>query len=469
MKKIILTSILLFVSVINSQTLVVDEKFKENNYPIAYNFLPNLNRLVIQKGKNSPENIDKTIKNIFSYDSDGFVETLIKNEEYSNCIFSPIENTFLLTYPSKLEDKTKQYKIIANGKSAIFNKSDEYYQYFNDEYEFSVLNQENNENINLEKDNIFLSVTNLVTRENKKIKLNKLDIWRLKNSGTTNYSNDLTFGVRVNEYKIGFVTKSIAKDYKSSVLYRNIFSYNGYAMDDFAYKIQIPNKNLIYSNNGGGYIYTNPQTGDTYISDLAINNFVVDSKTEEVYVYGLFGESAKNASNISNKPTGFYVFKFDKTGNKIWELVENINDKEDFNANQNVTNIKLNFTIRNKHVLFSITTVNEKKGYLHYAFLDKETGNISKTKKINFNVSTVNTTILDDKFVKSYFNKDNVVNKNLDLDGLIAQEDNLVFANYLNSLQISKKLFLKTFYAKNGIWLLETDNTEYFKINFFKE
>ena len=160
---------------------------------------------------------------------------------------------------------------------------------------------------------------------------------------------------------------------------------------------------------------------------------------------------------------------FDKSGNKIWESVQTINDESDFNANQNVTNLKLSLTIRDEKMLLSITSPSEKKGYIQYSFINKMTGNVIKFNKIGFNVSAENKAISSGKFINSYFNNIGYEKKALDSEGLIAQENNLLFSNYLNTIQNNQKLFFKTFYAKNGIWLLETDNTGYFKTSFFKE
>ena len=468
MKKYIIVLLLLFTSLVNSQTIVFEEKFIDNNFPVGYNFLPNRNRLVIQKGNYVASSTNKIIKNIYSFDNDGFFEKIIENEALTNCIFSPTENAFIVSETSKTQEKTDQFKLVINSKSSPFFKMNENFQYFNDDYEFSILNQDNKGNVNFEKDQLSLSVTDIVTRENEKFAMKKPDLARIIGDNFAKY-NDLSFGIRVNEYNFGLITKAIAKDYKSATLYRTIYSYGGVILNDFAYKVDFQYKNLIYSNNGGGYIYTNPQSGDTYVSDLTINNFVIDQKTEEVYVYGLFGKNAKSSSNITNEPLGFYVFKFDKSGNKIWESVQTINDKSDFNANQNITNLKLSLTIRDEKMLLSITSPSEKKGYIQYSFINKITGNIIKLNKIGFNVFNENKASSSGKFINSVFNNIGYEKKALDSEGLIAQENNLLFSNYLNTIQNNQKLFFKTFYAKNGIWLLETDNTGYFKTSFFKE
>ena len=88
---------------------------------------------------------------------------------------------------------------------------------------------------------------------------------------------------------------------------------------------------------------------------------------------------------------------------------------------------------------------------------------------LNFSVSNENKVASNSKFVNSYYNNIGYEKKGIDIDGLIAQDDNLLFSNYMNSIQNNQNLFFKTFYSKNGIWLLETDNIGYFKVLFFKE
>ena len=109
MKNSIIVSLLLFMGLANAQTIVLEEKFKDNNYPIGYNFLPNKNRLVIQKGNYVASSTNKIIKNIYSFDSDGFFEKIIENEALTNCIFSPTENAFIVSETSKTQEKTDQF------------------------------------------------------------------------------------------------------------------------------------------------------------------------------------------------------------------------------------------------------------------------------------------------------------------------------------------------------------------------
>ena len=207
--------LLLFVGLVNAQTVVLEEKFIDKNFPVGYNFLPNKNRLVIQKGNYVASSTNKIIKNIYSFDNDGFFEKLIENEALTNCIFSPTENAFIVSETSKTEQKTDQFKLVINGKSSPFFKMNENFQYFNDDYEFSILNQDNKGDINFEKDQLSLSVTDIVTRENQNFTMKKPDLARIIGDNFAKY-NDLSFGIRVNEYNFSLITKAIAKSFNTT-------------------------------------------------------------------------------------------------------------------------------------------------------------------------------------------------------------------------------------------------------------
>jgi hypothetical protein len=467
-KKYYLFVLLLTVFVAKSQTTIVEEKFIENEFPIGYNFLPNKNRMVIQKGNTIKDAPNKLLHSLFSYNTEGFSERIIEKANFMNCIFSPTENSFFVSEFSKTNPFGDQYKLYVDGTPSGFIKNFESFQYFNDNYQFSIVNKNFKENVDFEDDALFLNRTRINSRENVKIKIDKPDLKRIKGDNFTNYANKITFGIRVNDSIFGLVSKSISKDYKSSILYRTNYNYDGKMIEDFAYKIQVPNKFLIYSNNGGGVINTNSKTGDTYMSDLAIHNFVVDKTTQEVYVYGLFGENAKSASNIINEPNGLYVFKFDKTGKKIWESIQAITDKKDFNTSQNITNLKLNLMVRNQNVLVAVSSENDKKGYIQYVVLDNVAGSKTKGNKIIYEVDTNSNNVSIYKDFLSSNNKTSIVNKFFDNQSLIALENNESFSKYVAGFVDASKTYFKSFMSKKGIWVLESDNNTYYKLVYFE-
>lgn len=469
MKKIYYSIVVLFaVFVAKAQTIIFEEKFDSNDFPIGYNFLPNKNRLVIQKGASVKDATNKLLKSLYSYNNEGFREQIIEKQNFMNCVFSPTENSFFVSEFSQTSPFGEQYKLYVDGVSSGFIKNFESFQYFNDNYQFNIVNQNFKDNVDFEKNDIFLDRTNITTRKNSKIKIVKPDLSRIEGDNFANYANKITFGVRVNDEAFGLITKSISKDYKSSTLYRTNYDFEGKLVEDFAYKTQIPNKFLMYCNNGGGVVSTNSKTGDTYISDLAINNFVVDKTTQEVYVYGLFGENAKSSANITNEPSGFYVFKFDKTGKKIWESIQAITDKIDFNTSQNITNLKLNLMVRNQNVLVAVSSENDKKGYIQYAVLDNVAGSKVKGNKIIYAVDAKSNSVSMYKDFLSSNNKTSITNKFFDNQSLIALENNESFSKYVAGFVDASKTYFKSFMSKKGIWVLESDNNSYYKLVYFE-
>lgn len=463
--------IILFICSIHAiaQTVIINEKITSENTAVGYHFLPNANRIVIEKGKFvSDLKQPKIVENIFSYDSDGFFEKLAEYESFASCYFSPTEKSFLAAKKLKNATEVQQFKLVLDDLSSPYFSFDPLQPYFNDQFQFGLLNQKNDANFNFEKDDLFLNITNIDSRKNEKFKIQKPNIDRLKNSEQTAYSNNITYSIRVNSENFGIITKSIAKNYKTMVLYRSIYDFAGNQLNDYKYELTIPEKYLIYSDNGGGNIYLNPKTNETYISDLTINNFVIDPQTQDVFIYGLFGENAKNASNITNQPTGFYVFKFDKEGKQIWNSIQNFTNLRSLSINQNITKIKLEISLRKSDIAVKISTLEQKIPYLFYHLIRNDTGEFQKKNEIKL-ISNSKKKDSKTEFVSSAFLIDTSQNKFLDKESLFAYSDNYTFKNYIDSLADDKPLFFRSFTGKLGIWLLETDNKTFYKALFFKD
>jgi hypothetical protein len=466
-KRLFSIVLIAFFSSLQGQKLIVSEQFNTKDYPVGFDFLPNKNRVVIQKGPILHTATNNLLGFIYSYDHEGFREVLSDKGGLMNCVFSPTENSFSVSRFSLSDPSGDQYKIVSDGESSPFYNMKDAFQYFNDEYAFSIVNGKQNVSFDFLKDDIYLTKINFKTNINSKIKLKKPDLTRITGDAFAKNANNVTYSIRTNEANFGMVTKSIDKQYQSSVLYRSIYSLEGELLEDLKYEIKIPNQFLIYCNNGGGFINTNAENGNVYISDLTINNFVVDKKTGDVFVYGLFGEQAKSSSSITNKPTGFYVFKFDKSGNKIWESLQKIDDKIHFNANQVISNIKCNLMLTNGTALVSISSSLKNDGYIHYAVLNNETGSLVKKNKMNFE-RTENENENKNFIPFMPYNVKGFENKSIDIEGIIANDIFPNYSKYLASNQSKVKLHFKTFIGKEGIWLLESDNTSYYKLLFFK-
>ena len=473
----------------NAQTSIVEEKFEKENTPMRYHYLPKSDKIVIEKGGYVSMSANRRINNISSYDSGGKKEVLVNNIETSISVFSITENTFKLDEFLKFS-YSKKYKYVVNGKETPFvNYSDvdrNYFyisnvnnvnhtfgnEFFNDKYELDIVDVKGKNKVNFEKDVLYLETLDIFSKDKKIIPLVKPDITRLVGDSSIKPEEYLGYAANLidnNEFEI--VTKSISKDYKSSILYRTFYNMEGKKVNEIQYTISLPSQYLLYSANNAARINAK-LTGiknDTpiFLTDSAIHDFIEDNITKDVYVYGLYGDNARKI-NDDNSPSGFYIFKFDKEGKKVWESINRIDDKDDFNKKIHLVKVFSSLSFSNNGLLFE-TRGRFKDNYFHYSFIDINTGTILNKNKISYKEDNIYTFKADYRAFLLSFNKcEGYNNKVFDTDGLIAIDTNKKVADYLKSINNKNKLFFNTIFSKNGIWLLESDNEKYYKVTFFK-
>lgn len=479
MKKSILIFCLLTNFCLSAQTTIIDEKFEKDNAPLSYDFLYQKNKVVIEKGKHVGVSTNRLVNSLNSYDSKGNKEELIKNVELMNVEFSESGDVFTAVDYSKLSYKGQYYQYFVNNKAVSKIKTSEKDKYnrediisynYNDLYEIGLTNEKGKKEINFEKNDIYLELNEISTGKHQRIKLEKPAIERLTGANLIKPKEDLGFYVHIidNDF-FEIVTKSITKDYTTSTIYRTIYNFQGKKTDEYVYTVTL-NKNFqIYSNSGITKLkdWKFDNNLQIFSNDLTINHFITDKQTGDVYVYGILGKKAKELNDY-NEPAGFYVFKFDKTGKKIWESVNEINDKKEFNDKMHLIRITNSLRLVNDKLLFTVAT-NYYNEYVHYAYLDNATGNITKANKISFKEEKITTLMSGTrKFILSFFTNDNLKNKVFDYNGLICLDTNESFKKYIDSVDSKTKKYFRTMIAKDGsIWLLESDNETYYKLNYF--
>jgi hypothetical protein len=481
MKKPLFYFVLLSSICINAQTTIVEEKFEKDNMPLSYDYLPESDKLIIEKGEYKSMSTNRMIKSINKFDINGKKEILAENAELMNVVFSSSENTFMVNEYSRLT-LGKKFKYVVNGKSTPFIDISELKnsnhlafrdQYFNDKYELGFTDEKSKKSIDFEKDDLFLEVTDIFTRVKNRYNVEKPDINRLNGNAFIKPDKNLGFAAIItNAEAFEIITKSISKDYKTTILYRTNYNMKGKKLDETSFVINLNNYFLIYSNNGGGFIGTTSSGANSYsipifVDDLSINNFLQDEKTGEVYIYGLFGEKSKGL-NDDNSASGYYIFKFDKTGKKIWETINTIDDKKGFNKKIHLYRLLSNLTIKDNELYFR-TGTDYNKEQIHEFFLDKNTGTILNKNKISFKEDKIYTLKGDIRyFLLSFYQYEGYKNKVFDFDGLVAIDTNIKVAQYLKNIDSKNKLYFNTIISNKGIWLIESDNEEYYKVTFFK-
>lgn len=476
MKKFLFYFVLFSFVYVNAQTTIVEEKFKDGIVPLDYHYFPISNKFIIEEGK-QPTKVSFSIptlviNSIISYDAFGKKEILAKNVDWMRFSFSVTENTFKGTNVTKSMFADKAFRYYVNGKftttsdfEGISNPYREHNAHtcYNDNYQLIFTDKKSSSEINLKDDELFLTVTDIFTSKSKMISIEKQDMSKLIGDALIKpHKGFIGFNTNIiDNEKFEIITKSISKDYKSSVLYRTNYNMEGKKLNETSFTINLKDYYLIYSYNWAGYTKnlmsgTSGQSVAVFADDLSINNFYEDNTTKDVYIYGLFGTNSMSLNRV-NSPSGYYIFKFDKNGTKIWESINLITDKKDFNDDIDLLRLDTDLRFYNDKLYFSVGD-DTKKNYVCYSFLDKNTGKIEKENKISYDIS-----FTGKRSLKGYNNKD------LGIETFVALDSNKKVADYIKNIKSSETILLNAVFSEKGIWLFETDRKGYYKITLFND
>ncbi|MFC0777665.1 hypothetical protein [Flavobacterium sp. HJSW_4] len=491
--KRILFSIALFSSVyLSAQTVIVEEKYEKRNEPIAYRYLPNSKKLVIFKGETLPlfavtsETIFFMTKSAYSFDESGTRTILFENEKLANCTFSLTENSFKAFGGSKISvtsdrkyylnnvytnsftnDEIKNinssyFGLLNNDNGFFFNGYSRtlFFNSFNDSYDLGFTNQKGKEKINFEKDEVFLEVFDLKSKQKNRVKLEtpKLDL--LKGNSFVESTDGVTFSCKLQANNtFDMVTKSVSKEQNETTIYKTTYDIQGKKIKDVALKLNLKDNFFVLSSCGAGYV-------DNFVWDVqAVNNYYEDSKNGDMYVYGIY-TNKKSKIHKGFDPVGFYIFKFDKDGNKIWESINPMKDKY-FEGLCCGLYFNLNLFEYNGKLLFT-NSVNEATEFSNYAIVDKTSGNVLKMNRVDFNNTT--SFARTRAFINNTYDKRDLKNKAFSPVSFVAMDLSPAMDNYLKTIPSKgNAVYFETIFSNQGIWLVETDNKEYYKVLLFKD
>lgn len=475
MKKSLILLSLSCVSFMCAQTTIVDEKFNKENKPVGYVFLSKNDNLIVYKGKDlGGLAIGGEINNMYSYDEKGNKKSVIENVGLFRCSVSSSESTIKVHDISVSKFKPK-VTFLNNGKfSTSYDYKDKNYGMdyfgtvnFNDKYEFSVTNQKDKSyDIDFQKDDIKLEVTDINTRKSQVITIQKPSINRLVGADFVEVDQKVGFNFYINDNETFLVTKSISKDYTKTILYKTNYSTEGKILNEIAFELKLQNHVFLYSFNGGGNIEVTPNGKTRFRDDSSINNFYEDKTNGDIYIYGLYGDQMEKL-NSAVKPVGYYVFKFDKTGKKIWETVNKMEDKH-LNGSHSAYVLDLRFREIKDSFCVSVG-VNENKEYVAYGLIDKLSGNQTKTGLVEYH-QKMNGGGFGGGFITQINEIEDVKElrgKNFDTHTMIAMQIDPKISNYVKSLKPKNDLHFASIFSDKGIWLIETDNKEYYKVTLF--
>jgi len=475
MKKILNIAIGLISSFGLSQQVITEEKIEKDCKAIDFGL--SLNNNIISVAKYKPVGglvVADYIYYLSQYDLGG-----------NKMIIS--DNKKLLTYMSSYNDNSIYTfditKSIFSSKPIVIRNENIYdldkslikklfpinYTVLTSKNIVSLTNKKGFGTFDLRKDVISYNVLNF---ETNKLNTNiiKFDLTKLTGSNFIKPEENVGCRLSVNyEGSTDLITKSITKDYKSVILYKRRISETGETIKEVELKLDLPDNNVfIYSDSHAGNYKLHANTGFPHFADdLAINNYIEDSNNGDIFVYGLFGDKSEKL-NVLNSIKGYYVFKFDANGNKIWESINQISDS-DLNKEHGLSSVFVNLEVFNDKLFFNMKIFG-LKDFFNGTFLSKESGKIQNTK--NFEFSESFSQMFDEyqlfKINKAYKTDTNLKRKKFSFVTIAFLNFDDRILNYIKSVNSKNEVTFNTFISKEGIWLTETDNKEYYKIIYFE-
>ncbi|MES2575944.1 MAG: hypothetical protein V4572_13460 [Bacteroidota bacterium] len=479
--------LVLFSSIyINAQTTIVEEKFEKDNEPRDFMYLPISEKIIVMKGKALSMVVTPFPINAYSYDANGKKDIISENERFMDLVYSPTGKTFRFGDAKKFKLSGKfdfnyffENKLIKTLPYAAFEKNDwslEFEPSFNDFYEIYFSNQKGNNKIKLKKgDDIYVETYEIKTDIKKRFKLEKPNLSLLTGDSYIEFDGDLGFHPILNANgDLDIITKSLSTDSKTSILYKTTYDLKGNKLKNVAFKMDFQDHYFICSNNRGGAIdYTAGDANGNFqfaiFSSLNLNNYFEDTKTGDIYVYGVFSDvTPKHKTRKGETASGYYIFKFDKDGNKLWESIHAIDDKNYLQKIAENGKLVVSLIEYNQNLIFSIS-VNDFTEFTHTNVIEKVMGKVLKTGFMEYN----NNTYMGGKdfFIRpTYESKDKFKNKSFSPICFAALLVNDKYLKYIKSLPSNgNHKYFETSFSNQGIWLIETDNQVYYKITLFKD
>lgn len=478
MKRILFIFCLISNYYVIAQTTIINEKYDKNNYPVNHFLRTKSNLYVISKGDKMGGLVKADeIHSMCIYDFDGTKKVLFDNKKIIGSYFSVDNKALLVTDISSGIFNSKSSYLIQD-RIIELNKSDvkdlrnigSGNAFFTFKNEFYLKNKKDECNVNLEKDDLFLFVKDISTRKTLSYKVKKPNLDKLVGTSFIKPKEDLGLKFIVNfDESLDLITKSISKDYSKSILYKTRLSNQGTVTNELVYEIKVTDHVLLYSRNyGGDFTYGGYDSKFLHFKDdLSINNYMEDESNGDIYIYGLYGDEFGKLNDMAT-PKGYYIFKFDRSGKKIWESI-NIIEDNDFNKPHTMSTIFVDLVQLNNNVCLTIR-VNGLGDFFNYSLIDKTSGSFIKSESLEFKETFAHLNDAENNryTINSNFkNLKELKNKKFDFNSIVAFNSNSKFAEYITSLSSKNDLNFYSSFSNKGIWLYESDDKEYFKVTVF--
>lgn len=475
MKKFIFSITMFSYIALSAQTTIVEEKCEKDNNPSSHFLLKDDNLFVVSKGGNvgGLAQANET-HSMCTYDVNGTKKVLFTGEKFLGTMFSIDNNALVVVDISSglFKAKTKYLiddKYIDVDKSEVGDMRSFYGENgkFTSKNEYYLNNKKGKFDIDFEKDDLYLSVKNIATRKKGFYKLEKPNLDKFIGANFIKAKEEFRFDFVVNKDEtIDLDGKSISKDYTNTILYKTKFSNDGKKVSELVCDLKIPNQVFLYSRNYGGK-FTYGGHLDKFLhfgDDLSINNYIKDTKTGDIYIYGLYGDEFGKLNTMAN-PKGFYIFKFDKSGNKVWESINKIEDAG-FNSGHVMVSVFVDLFQMDSNLCLNIK-IGGLKDFFNYSIVDQSSGKIIKSQNIEFNESFAHPDNMDSYTYGINKSLKGFKNSKFSFESIIAINYYPKIADYIKSVNSKNELLFYTYFSDKGIWLYESSKNNYFKVTLF--
>lgn len=451
-----------------SQKVIVERSLGKEKPLFNFSFLKNSNKLIIK------EAFDKTaLYGIFNYafmfDENGKMDTLVNNDKFLKLDFSDDEKNYVTAY-YKNTFASPNVKYYINDKTYKLEKVKDHLlffsTFFNNTFQFKLTNTDNDLDINFKKEGIVLQKYNFISKSLKTVKLKKPNIERMT-AKDQDVPNKIGFQKRLidnNSFEI--ITKSNTEDQKTSALYRTIYNFEGEKINEIIYNYTLERGdfcNAATDSRDENKWYVNRLDQLNRPTNLDFNDYFIDANTQDLYLYGLAEEK--------NKPYGFYIIRYNNKGEKIWEKIYEIDDKKGFNnriQNWFATNLNMYEYMNKDQFVISIFGENTYSDYYnHFFVINRENGNLERKANMDSDLQTSKGTFNMPSRYSIYETNKLKKNRYCSTKTLIAYSLSEKAKNYIESVSLKKDVFFDAFISSKGIWLIETDNDNYYKVTLF--
>jgi hypothetical protein len=457
MKKLFLPLAFFAVMGMQAQTTIVEEKYEKNNEPMDFNFLPKSNKLVIQKGTGFVNFGLPQVRSLIEFTSNGEKRTLVDDVKFMDCDFSETEGGFIGSIYANMGVVNK-VQFFSNGKSSKpYDRSSAKNYKYSDNYGFGLEDNFGGLADRLDKKDISLKRFDINNLKKTDIKIELPDLNRLE----INKKRGIPYKLNIldNEH-FEIITKAIDKEYKSMTFYRTIYNKDGKKINDLKYHIDLKGLYFVNSLTKGGNMIFDSQGNHIFADDMSINNYIIDEDTKSIFIYGLFGKESEE------KPAGYYIFKYSENGEKIYESINYIKN-EDFQS-KSYKNTLYNKPIIAGNKLLFVTgraVMNSKFYNYNYSYLDIESGKELSSKFVTYEMDRY---VISDDFFNEFHTSKQLKNKVINMNGYILYDSNSLVKKYIDSVSAKRKIAFNGLISSEGIWLIETDNKEYYKVTYFE-